>query len=67
MPEIYRPLLELSDRLDRATANAGLEFTIEKGTLYCLQTRNGKMNARAMVRGSVEMSGKGSSARSGRC
>ena len=31
------------------------EFTIERGRLYCLQTRNGKMNARAMVRTSVEM------------
>jgi len=31
------------------------EFTIERGTLYCLQTRNGKMNARAMVRTAVEM------------
>ena len=31
------------------------EFTIERGRLYCLQTRNGKMNAQAMVRSSVEM------------
>ncbi len=31
------------------------EFTIESGVLYCLQTRNGKMNATAMVRTSVEM------------
>jgi len=35
------------------------EFTIEKGTLYCLQTRDGKMNARAMVRTSVEMFNQG--------
>ena len=31
------------------------EFTIERGRLYCLQTRNGKMNARAMVTTSVGM------------
>jgi pyruvate,orthophosphate dikinase len=31
------------------------EFTIEKGTLYCLQTRNGKMNATAQVKTSVDM------------
>jgi len=31
------------------------EFTIEKGILYLLQTRNGKMNASALVRTSVEM------------
>jgi pyruvate,orthophosphate dikinase len=35
------------------------EFTIERGVLYCLQTRNGKMNAVAMVRTSVEMEREG--------
>jgi pyruvate,orthophosphate dikinase len=35
------------------------EYTIEKGTLYCLQTRNGKMNATAMVRTSLEMAEEG--------
>ena len=35
------------------------EYTIEKGVLYCLQTRNGKMNAQAMVRSSVEMANEG--------
>jgi pyruvate,orthophosphate dikinase len=29
------------------------EFTIERGVLYCLQTRNGKMNTLAQVRTSV--------------
>jgi pyruvate,orthophosphate dikinase len=35
------------------------EYTIESGVLYCLQTRNGKMNAAAMVRTSVEMVAEG--------
>ena len=35
------------------------EFTIERGRLYCLQTRNGKMNAIALVRTSVEMANAG--------
>jgi pyruvate,orthophosphate dikinase len=35
------------------------EFTIERGQLFCLQTRNGKMNAVAMVRTSVEMEREG--------
>jgi pyruvate,orthophosphate dikinase len=35
------------------------EFTIERGVLYCLQTRNGKMNAHGMVRTSVEMEQEG--------
>ena len=56
MPEIYRQLAELHTRLESHYHEVqDFEFTIEKGTLYCLQTRNGKMNARAMVRSSVEM------------
>ena len=56
MPEIYRQLQELHSRLEKHYHEVqDFEFTIEKGTLYCLQTRNGKMNARAMVRTSVEM------------
>ncbi len=56
MPEIYRQLVELHNRLESHYHEVqDFEFTIEKGTLYCLQTRNGKMNARAMVRTSVEM------------
>src|SRR5208337_2997662 len=31
------------------------EFTVEKGNFYILQTRNGKMNAQAVVRTSREM------------
>jgi pyruvate,orthophosphate dikinase len=60
MPEIYRALMELHNRLESHYHEVqDFEFTIEKGTLYCLQTRNGKMNARAMVRTSVEMFGEG--------
>ncbi len=60
MPEIYRQLLELHDRLESHYHEVqDFEFTIEKGILYCLQTRNGKMNAHAMVRTSVEMFNEG--------
>ena len=31
------------------------EFTVERGKLYILQTRNGKMNAQAIVRTSMDM------------
>lgn len=56
MPEIFRQLAELRSRLEAHYAEVqDFEFTIERGTLYCLQTRNGKMNAQAMVRSSVEM------------
>jgi pyruvate, orthophosphate dikinase len=56
MPDLYRQLVELRDRLETHYQEVqDFEFTIEKGRLYCLQTRNGKMNARAMVVSSVEM------------
>ncbi len=60
MPEIYRQLTTLHNRLETHYHEVqDFEFTIEKGILYCLQTRNGKMNARAMVRTSVEMFNEG--------
>ena len=56
MPSIYAQLVELRNRLERHYREVqDFEFTIERGTLYCLQTRSGKMNATAMVRSSVEM------------
>jgi pyruvate,orthophosphate dikinase len=60
MPEMARQLAELRNRLESHYREVqDFEFTIERGTLYCLQTRNGKMNAPAMVRSSVEMAGEG--------
>ncbi len=60
MPEMARQLAELRNRLESHYREVqDFEFTIERGTLYCLQTRNGKMNATAMVRSSVEMAGEG--------
>jgi pyruvate,orthophosphate dikinase len=60
MPDLYDQLEKLSKRLEQHYKEIqDFEFTIEKGTLYCLQTRNGKMNAQAMVRTSVEMVGEG--------
>jgi pyruvate,orthophosphate dikinase len=60
MPDLYRQLVELRDRLETHYQEVqDFEFTIEKGRLYCLQTRNGKMNAHAMVVTSVEMFGEG--------
>ena len=56
MPGLYRELVELRNKLESHYKEIqDFEFTIEKGTLYCLQTRNGKMNAHALVRTSVEM------------
>ncbi|MDQ1238135.1 MAG: pyruvate, orthophosphate dikinase [Thermodesulfobacteriota bacterium] len=56
MPNLYKQLQELRDTLEKHYLEVqDFEFTIERGVLYCLQTRNGKMNAAAMVRTSVEM------------
>jgi len=60
LPEIYGQLMTLHNRLESHYHEVqDFEFTIEKGILYCLQTRNGKMNARGMVRSSVEMFNEG--------
>ncbi len=56
MPGMGEQLEELRQKLETHYKEIqDFEFTIERGTLYCLQTRNGKMNATAMVRTSVEM------------
>ena len=56
MPDLYAELEALRRKLESHYGEVqDFEFTIEKGRLYCLQTRNGKMNASAMVRTSVEM------------
>jgi len=56
MPDLYRQLEELRNKLETHYSEIqDFEFTIEKGVLYCLQTRNGKMNTQAMVRTSVEL------------
>jgi phosphoenolpyruvate synthase/pyruvate phosphate dikinase len=56
MPEMAKQLDALRDRLESHYKDVeDFEFTIERGILYCLQTRNGKMNPVVQVRTSVEM------------
>lgn len=56
MPSLYKQLEELRNKLETHYKEVqDFEYTIEKGILFCLQTRNGKMNTTAMVRTSVEM------------
>ncbi|ALG67447.1 pyruvate, phosphate dikinase [Beggiatoa leptomitoformis] len=60
MPELYTQLVALSHKLESHYHEVqDYEYTIEKGVLYCLQTRNGKMNATALVRTSIEMEKEG--------
>ncbi|MBK5929181.1 pyruvate, phosphate dikinase [Halochromatium salexigens] len=60
MPQMAEELATLREKLESHYREVqDFEFTIERGVLYCLQTRNGKMNAHGMVRTSVEMEQEG--------
>jgi len=51
LPAAYRELLETQERLERHYADMqDLEFTVERGKLFLLQTRTGKRTAAAAVR-----------------
>src|SRR2546425_11542324 len=51
MPTIYDEVLEIAGRLERHYKDMqDIEFTIQEGTLFLLQTRSGKRSARAAVR-----------------
>ena len=60
MPEMYRQFVEVAERLERHYKDVqDLEFTIERGKLYMLQTRNAKRTGPAAVRIAVEMVAEG--------
>ncbi len=55
-PEIYRELEGISDKLEVHYRDMqDVEFTIENGTLWVLQTRTGKRTAKASIKIAVEM------------
>ncbi|HYJ77982.1 MAG TPA: pyruvate, phosphate dikinase, partial [Longimicrobiaceae bacterium] len=56
LPGAYAELLDAQERLERHYHDAqDLEFTVERGRLYLLQTRAAKRTGRAAVRMAVEM------------
>src|SRR5438045_3567603 len=60
MPEAYDQLLETMARLERHYRDVqDIEFTIEDGKLYLLQTRSAKRTAAAALKAAVDMSGEG--------
>jgi pyruvate,orthophosphate dikinase len=60
MPKVYQELEGLRHTLENYYKEVqDFEFTIEKGKLYCLQTRNGKMNAAALIKTSIDMVNEG--------
>ncbi|MAF53047.1 MAG: pyruvate, phosphate dikinase, partial [Chloroflexi bacterium] len=55
-PEMHRQLVETCDALERHYRDAqDIEFTVERGKLYVLQTRAAKRSARAAVKMAVDM------------
>ncbi len=60
MPEIFTQFKDITERLEKHYKDMqDIEFTIEKGKLFILQTRNGKRTADAALRSAVEMVGEG--------
>ncbi len=56
LPTAYDQLLDVQDRLEQHFREMqDLEFTVERGRLYLLQTRTGKRTAAAAIRIAVEM------------
>ncbi len=56
MPDIYDELLGIAGRLERHYKDMqDIEFTIEEGKLYLLQTRSGKRSAAAAVKVAVDL------------
>jgi pyruvate,orthophosphate dikinase len=56
MPEVHKQLVEVCERLEHHFADMqDIEFTIEQGHLWLLQTRRGKRTGKAMVKVAVDM------------
>ncbi len=56
MPVVYKELNDIQEKLENHYKDMqDLEFTIQDGKLWLLQTRNGKRTGAAMVRMAVEM------------
>uniref|UniRef100_A0A7C5V0A3 Pyruvate, phosphate dikinase n=1 Tax=Caldicellulosiruptor owensensis TaxID=55205 RepID=A0A7C5V0A3_9FIRM len=56
MPEVYQQLADIAKKLETYYKDMqDMEFTIERGKLYMLQTRNGKRTAQAALKIAVDM------------
>ncbi len=56
MPLTYKQLLKTCEKLERHFKEPqDIEFTVERGKFYLLQTRSAKMNAASMIKTSVSM------------
>ncbi|MSU76869.1 MAG: pyruvate, phosphate dikinase [Gemmataceae bacterium] len=58
MPKVYTQLMEIRQTLEKHYKDMqDIEFTVQEGTLYMLQTRGGKRTGTAAVRIAVELVG----------
>jgi pyruvate,orthophosphate dikinase len=56
MPHVFKQLVDITSKLEQHYKDVqDFEFTIEKGKLYMLQTRNGKRTAGAAIKIAVDM------------
>jgi pyruvate,orthophosphate dikinase len=59
-PQLHAQLLDIAAKLERNYREMqDVEFTVERGKLYMLQTRSGKRTAQAAVKIAVEMANEG--------
>ncbi len=60
MPEVYKQLDDIRNKLEKHYRDVqDIEFTVQKGKLWMLQTRNGKRTGFAAVRFAVDMVNEG--------
>ncbi len=60
LPQAYKEFLEITSRLEQHYRDMqDVEFTIEEGKLWMLQTRTGKRTAKAAVKMAVDMANEG--------
>ncbi len=56
MPNVYKQFTEIADKLEKHYHDMqDMEFTIENGKLYMLQTRNGKRTAAAALKIAIDL------------
>ena len=60
MPEVYNQFMEITSKLEKHYKDMqDVEFTIERGKLWMLQTRNGKRTAKSAIKIAVDMANDG--------
>ncbi len=60
LPEVFAQFKEVVERLERHYRDMqDIEFTVERGRLYMLQTRNGKRTAKAALKVAVDLANEG--------